>query len=183
MGPIQILSSEHDVIRKALDNLSLAIELIENEEFVNTDFFDKWLSFYRKFILNYHHFKEEHVMFKELAQKKEGALDGQIESLRYQHERGRNLINEISRSLKGYSKNDEIDTTILLENLAAYVSLLRHHIHREEHIFYPMVDKIFTDGEKQGLVEEFDLEDKKAGEENLKTSLDLLREMGEILSI
>lgn len=182
MEPIKILVDEHSLIRKGLECLSLAIEKIENEEHVPVLFFHKWLEFYRNYILNYHHFKEEHVMFKELAQKKEGNIDGQIEALRYQHERGRNFINEISDSLKGYEKKDEIDVTTLLESLAAYISLLRHHIHREEHVFYPLVEKIFSDGEKEGLIKQFNSEDEKVGLENILKYKNIVVEMGELIT-
>lgn len=70
-------------------------------------------------------------MFTQLAQKTGGAFDGQIESLRHQHERGRNSIAEIASSLEGYTRGNEIQTTALIENLAAYISLLRHHIHED----------------------------------------------------
>ena len=50
-----------------------------------------------------YHFKEEHVMFAQLAQKRGGVFDGPIDALRHQHERGRNLISEISDSLDGHS--------------------------------------------------------------------------------
>ena len=182
MGPIKILVDEHSLIRNALESLSLAMEKIENGEHVPVVFFEKWLEFYRSFILNYHHFKEEHVMFKELAQKKEGTLDGQIEALRYQHERGRNYMNLVSDSLRGYKKKEELDTAILQENLAAYISLLRLHIHREESVFYPLVENIFSEGEKKGLIRQFNIENRKIGSENIDKNESIVKEMGELLS-
>ena len=181
MEPIQMLLEEHQVIRKALENLSLAMDMIENDEDVPLGFFEKWREFYRSFILNFHHFKEEHVMFRELAQKREGSLDAQIEALRYQHERGRNFMNEVNRSIRGYEKRDPLDTTALLENLAAYVSLLRYHIHREEYIFYPMVSKTFSEAELKGLAEAFQTEDEKTQFKTSEEYRGLVEEMGQIL--
>ena len=108
-------------------------------------------------------------MFAQLAQKKGGILDGQIDSLRNQHEHGRNFILEISNSLDGYARGDEIHTITLIENLAAYISLLstllRHHMHREDHGFYQTVIKELSENELQGLLELFNEEDQngKAG--------------------
>jgi hemerythrin-like domain-containing protein len=163
MKSLEILTKEHGLIRQVLDNLSLAIEKLEVDERPPREFFEKALSFARHFADKYHHFKEEYVMFGLLAQKKEGAIDAQIDALRYQHERGRNFIAEIANSLEGYSKGEEFSTTSLLENLAAYISLIRRHIHREDHFFYPMVEKELSAHEDKGLVEQFKKEEEKTG--------------------
>lgn len=121
------------------------------------------------------------MLFQLLAQKKQGALDDQIESLRYQHERGRDFITEIANSLEGYRKGEPIQTSALLENLAAYVSLIRHHIHREEYVFYPIAEKEFSEEEQKSLLGEFEKEDKKTGGKTFEESQKLLREMGALL--
>lgn len=153
MSPVQTLLEEHQLIRKALENLVLAMEMIENDEKVTPELFEKWDQFYQSFILNYHHFKEEYVLFRELAQKQKGAMDAQLDALRHQHERGREIMNRVRESLSGYYKADPGATATLLENLAAYAALLRHHIHREEHVYYPMIVSLFSEAEKKKLVE------------------------------
>jgi len=179
MDPIQILLEEHQLIRKALENLALAMEMIENDEKVSPVFFEKWREFYRSFILDHHHFKEEFVMFRELAQKRKGVLDAQIDALRNQHERGRNLMNEVSRSLKGYENDDPLDTSTLLENFAAYTSLLRHHIHREEEVYYPMVAILFSEAEKKGLADAFQTENEKVPPQRRQWHIDVVNEMAQ----
>ena len=66
MTPMEILIEEHRLIRQALDNLSLAIEKLENEERPPVEFFKKWIELYHCFILDFHHFKEEHVDYRPL---------------------------------------------------------------------------------------------------------------------
>lgn len=122
-------------------------------------------------------------MFTQLAQKKGGELDAQIESLRYQHERGRNFIAEISNALDGYAKGNEIHTTILLENLSAYIALLRLHIHKEGHVFYPMVKNEFSESDLQGLLELFKEEEQKAGGKTFENGQKLVQEMSSMLDI
>jgi hemerythrin-like domain-containing protein len=181
LDPMEILVNEHGLIRQFLDNLAIAMDQIETEERPPREFFEKAIKFARNFTDKFHHFKEEHVMFVRLAQKKGGALDGPIDSLRHQHERGRNFITAISNSLDGYTKGDEIHTTTLLENLAAYIHLLRHHIHKEDHHFYLMVKKEFSESEFHDLLELFNKEDQKGGGRTFENSRKLVQEMAALL--
>ncbi len=119
MEAIDILKKEHGLIRSFLDNLSMAVERLEDEQKPPAEFFEKAIRFARQFADSFHHFKEEEVIFRHLAQNQDGEIDAQIEALRYQHERGRNFISGISDALPGYTKGEEIKTSDVLENMAA----------------------------------------------------------------
>jgi len=179
--PIEILVNEHGLIRQFLDNLAIAVDQLETEERPPREFFEKAIEFARNFADKFHHFKEEHVMFVRLAQKKGGVLDGPIDSLRHQHERGRNFITAISNSLDGYARGDEIHTTTLIESLASYIHLLRHHIHKEDHHFFPMAKEAYSESEFQDLLELFEIEDQKVGGKTFKNSRELVQEMAALL--
>ena len=181
MDVIDILVYEHTLIQQFLDNLSMAAEKLEAGERPPREFFEKAIEFARNFTDKFHHFKEEHVIFAQLAQRKDGVLDGQIDSLRHQHERGRNHIIEISDSLDGYARGNEIHTSTLLENLSAYISLLRRHIHEEEDNFYKIVKKEFSENELEGILEVFYKEDKRTGGNTFVNSQNLAQEMDSLL--
>jgi hemerythrin-like domain-containing protein len=135
MRTTEILTREHGLILQALESLSQAQKRIEKNQSLPKGYFEKALMFLREFADQFHHFKEEYLMFGLLALKKGGAFDGPIGSLRYQHERCRACIEAISNLRDGYSNGDGIATTKLLENLAAYISLLRRHIHERDLLF------------------------------------------------
>lgn len=177
--PIETLVNEHGLIRQFLDNLSMAAGELEVDERPQRAFFEKAIEFARRFTDRFHHFKEEQVMFVKLAEKKGGLLDGEIEALRHQHERGRTFIAGLSAALDGYAAGDETATTTLLENLASYIHLLRHHIHKEDHRFFPIARQAFSEKELQGLADLFEKEDGDAGtfEENRR----LVQEMAGLL--
>lgn len=181
MKPTEILIDEHNLIRQALDSFVLAIEKLERNERPPAEFFEKGIKFVRSYADKFHHFKEEYLMFGHLAEKNNGELDAQIDALRYQHDRGRDLITTIDSALEGYKQGEDARTTILLENLAAYVSLLRTHIHKEDHSFYPLVDREFTEEEQRSLLEEFHKEESKAGGQITQESQKLVKEMGALL--
>ena len=163
MKATEILIREHALIQQALKSLSRAQKKIEENQQLPKGFFEKALVFLREFADQSHHFKEEYIMFGFLALKKDGAFDGPIGSLRFQHERCRACIDEISNSLDGYADRDDIATTRLLENLAAYISLLRRHIYQEEHIFFKMAEEELSKKEENILSVQFKKENQKMG--------------------
>ena len=183
MKATEILLREHAMILQALEILFRAQEKIEKNQQPPKGFFEKALVFVGEFTDEFHHFKEEYLMFGLLALKKGGAFDGPIGSLRYQHERCRACIREISNSLDGYAAGDDIATTRLLENLAAYVSLLRRHIYEEDHTFFKMAEQEISKEEEDLLLVQFKKEDQKMGGQTFYgQNRKLLDEMEALLS-
>lgn len=181
MEALEILLKEHGLIRQFLDILHLGMEKLEEGERPPVEFFEKAIEFARKFSDKYHHFKEEYLLFNLLARKKNGRMDAQIDSLRYLHERGRNLIQGLAQSLDGYSKGREAQTIAVLENVAAYISLLRQHIHKEDHIFFLMVAKEISEKEDADLLAAFKKEEGKMDRKVFANSSKLLEGMEELL--
>jgi hemerythrin-like domain-containing protein len=163
MNVFQALTHEHRLIRQYLDNLAFAAERLEHGERPPKEFFENLVLFAREFVDGYHHFKEEHQMFVLLAQKVKGKHDAAIEVLRYQHERGRAVINAISEAIPGYHRGNERDVLTMLENMVVFGSLLRQHINREDSVFYPMAKKELSKEDEERLREEFQRADEKAG--------------------
>lgn len=163
MTALDKLKDDHKLIKRYLDNLLLAHDFLVDREEVPASVFEKTLDFSKQFMNKYHHHREEYILFIKLAEKKGGALDPQIVSLRDQHERSRNLISQIKEALKGYKNGDEVASTRLAENVGYYVSLERQHVNRENHVFYPMAKEAFSDEE----MAEFDAEFKKVEEKQV----------------
>jgi hemerythrin-like domain-containing protein len=74
MKALKILRDEHALIRQYLDNLALASEKLERGERPPKEFFEKAVDFSRQFVDKHHHFKEEHIIFTWLAQRKKGGV-------------------------------------------------------------------------------------------------------------
>ncbi len=182
MDPIETLSNEHGLIRQYLDNLALAATHLEEGRRPSRAFFEKGIDFARTFADRFHHFKEEHVLFVRLAQRKQGEIDAQLEALRHQHERGRELISAVAAALDGYEAQDAGHTAALVENLAAHIALLRHHIHLEDHVFYPMARKTLRADEISELEAEFARQRDKEGAETFERSHKTVVDMGSIIT-
>ena len=77
---------------------------------------------------------------------------------------------------------DPIKTGELLENVAAYASLLRHHIHLEDHVFYPMARKTLTEQELETIGLEFDKQQEKHGQDTFERCHKMVVDMGSIVT-
>ena len=181
MEIIDILTNEHKLIRQYIDDIEVVLDLMKHNMMPGREFFDNGVEFTRSFSDRYHHYKEEYIMFAKMAEKKGGEIDAQVMFLRDQHERARDFTSRIAASLDYYTKGDSIYTSRLIENLGYYGHLLKEHIHREDHIFYPMAEKMFSEAEAQELLAEFDKAEKKFDENILEVSRRLVEEMSALL--
>jgi len=163
MKSIDILIAEHGLIRQGLGILGMARNKLERNESPQRTFFEIGIDFCRNFADRFHHFKEENIMFGMLAMKEECDLDGEMIALRYQHERNRHFIRQIEDVLDPYAEGDPMATTTLLESLASYISLLKRHIHREDHLFFKMAEKVLSDHEDAVLLKHFKNEEERLG--------------------
>ncbi|MCP4115850.1 MAG: hypothetical protein GY737_10680 [Desulfobacteraceae bacterium] len=159
MNITQTLVDEHVLILKGLEALRIARDKIERNRHPPKLFFEKAVPFFRNYADQYHHYKEEFLMFGFLARKKEGTLDLEIGALRHQHEKGRQFLTRLERSINGYGMENEIAVTTLLENLASFIAVLGRHIFREDNLFFPMVEQELSLDEKTTLFEQFQLEE------------------------
>ena len=181
MSVLDTLKDEHRLIRRYIDIMEVVSELIRENKEVPKEIFGHFLEFSKTFMDTYHHFKEEYVLFLKLAEKKEGAIDPQIVSLREQHERGRNFISRIKKSINGYIEKDEAATATLHENLGYFNLLQKQHLNRENHVFYPMAREAFSDEEMKEFEVEFEKEKEKLGEDVFKKSEQLVDQIAALL--
>ena len=179
MKSTKLLSREHRLILTALDHLETARRALERDLRPPAELFTRAVQFFRNFADRFHHFKEEYLMFGLLAEKRDGEMDLAIGVLRHEHERCREHIQAMEDAIPGYAHGEEIATITLLENLAAYISLLRRHIHKEEHTFFPLVERSLSEPEDRDLHRRFRSEAEGAGGPN---GGDALSRYGEAVS-
>ncbi len=181
MNPMEILAKEHDLIRQALDSCRLARQKMEEGTNPPAEFFEKMVEFARTYVDKRHHFKEEYLMFGRLAEIHRSDLDAEIEALRQQHDHGREFVSEMANALDGYSKGKDAQVTIMLENLAPYTTMLRHHILREDRVFYPMVVEELSREEMDDLAALYTKEDEKPERGTIEGMEALAQELGTLV--
>ncbi len=163
MEAVTILKKEHMIILKFLDQLALAGEMVVQDKFPPEQFFEQAVDFARKFADKFHHFKEEDIMFRILAQKRSGELDAELEKLRQQHEHCRSYVSAISAAAEGCAAGRDGEARILHRNLVDYVNMLRKHINFENITFFPLVVRELSADELDALASEFGKWDEKMG--------------------
>ncbi|OGQ90216.1 MAG: hypothetical protein A2464_14310 [Deltaproteobacteria bacterium RIFOXYC2_FULL_48_10] len=163
MSVTQTLIQEHQLILRVLGLLRRARKRMEKGKKVPTAFFEPAMDFCSGFADQFHHFKEEFLLFGLLSHKRQGELDSTMGALRYQHECCRQSIAGIRQALAGYGENDALAPSFLLENLAVYVSLLQRHIHEEDKVFFPLAEKVLLPFEKTALARQFEEEEEQQG--------------------
>ena len=183
MKPLAKLTSEHGNILEGLDYLSKAKDALEKNRCPPKKFFESAVLFFREYADKFHHYKEEYLLFSFLARNKEGEIDLEMGSLRYQHELNRECIAKIEKSLNGYEMGSEIAITTLLMHLAAFISILRRHIYREDQLFFPMAEAELSENEKESLQNQFDQEEAAVdGKSIIHRSQTRLQEMAALIS-
>ena len=181
MRPLDLLRHEHDLIRQFLDTLELAVVKMESEDLPPREFFDKAMRFAHTYADEFHHIKEEHIMFVHMARKKDGAIDEQLDALSQQHEGARNYLSALNTALDGYAAEQPRDVERVRMSIAAYTFLLRNHMHMEDHVFFPLVEESLTPEEEQQLHIEFEEALKKAEGKDFERSHLLVAEMESML--
>ncbi len=158
MDAIGVLIEEHVVIKGFIEALNAAERKLEAGERIPAEFLRGMVEFAREFVDRYHHGKEETQVFVRVAQLQAGEFDGALDALRQQHEHGRDHIAAIAASIDGYDAGDPLKDADVLEHLAAYASMLRLHIHREDHVFFPMARMHLDESENAALLKSFERE-------------------------
>ena len=181
MEAVTMLKEEHIVILDFLDQLTLAGERIVKDKFPPKEFFETAVDFARTFADKFHHYKEEDIMFRILAQKHSGSLDGQLEKLRQQHEQCRDYMTAISASAEGCASGSDGDARILHRNLADYVTTLRKHINFENVTFFPLIARELSSDELDALAVEFRKWDEKMGGMTLENGKKIVKSLAESL--
>ncbi len=184
MKVTQTLTDEHLLILKVLHMLDQSRKQLENGKLIPGEFYEKAMIFCSDFADQFHHFKEEFLLFGLLSYKKQGELDSAMGTLRYQHERCKHCIGQIKKALKGYDNKEEMSITFLLESLSIYVSLLRRHIYLEDQIFFPMAEKTLSKEEKDSLIKQFTDEEIRLGTRDFifARNQSIVNELSQIIS-
>ena len=178
----QALVDEHVLVLKGLKLLKIARDKIEKNQHPVKTFFEKAIPFFQNYADKYHHYKEEFLMFGFLAQKKEGLMDLEIGSIRYQHETERKFLIRLEKSINGYAIKNEIAITNLLGNLSSFISILTRHIFREDNFFLPMIEQDLSIVEKKTFLEQFKLKQQALKQKKtIVNNLELLEDMEKLI--
>jgi hemerythrin-like domain-containing protein len=108
----------------------------------DVDAFADCVTFIRLFADACHHGKEEDLLFPELEKGGLPHDQGPIAVMLHEHQQGRAYARHMADSLDGARRGDEQARATLRNAAAAYVSLIRGHIMKEDNVLFEMADQM-----------------------------------------
>lgn len=142
---LEVLYEEHAIIINAIDAAKKASQLIEKKPGEYEDNIRRLIDFFRTYADQFHHHKEEEILFPEMAKRNELLKGSILHEMLENHADFRIQIKEIEQLLnkKEYSSAQAI--------LNSYTDALLNHIAAENEEVFPMAESLFNDKELQTI--------------------------------
>ena len=169
---MKVLFDEHEIIVNAIDTARQAKSLIEKDDVAYGKLIHQLIDFFRNYADKYHHFKEEEILFPEMAKRNDLLADGVIKEMFENHEDFREMIRNIESSL------DEKKYSEAQQRLEKYTEALLDHIAVENDEVFQTAESIFSEEELEKIYFRFEDCDRELGnakKEELKELADTLR--------
>lgn len=174
--PGEDLMQEHGVVERILLLYDEAARRIEHNEPVELSSIMAAAGVVRRFVQDYHEKLEESEVFPRL--QKMGRELGLIATLLKQHERGRQVTDEIVR-LSGGSNHSE-----LARLMRGFARMYRPHAAREDTVLFPAFRSIFSDDQYRELGERFEAKEHSVlGENGFENTVEELARLEATLGI
>jgi hemerythrin-like domain-containing protein len=156
MRPTEILSSEHRVIEIGIDCLERISDEAIKEDKLDKASAEQAVDFIRNFADRCHHGKEENQLFALLEEKGMPADGGPTGQMKHEHEQGRAFVSGMADSIDEASDGVAKALAKFVQNAQNYIQLLRDHIKKEDHVLFPMADRMLDDDDQDSLKTAFD---------------------------
>lgn len=155
MTPTEILVDEHRLIKKVLDWGDAELARIAAGGRPDTARLLQAVDFIRNFADRCHHAKEEGLLFARMSERGMPREAGPIAAMLYEHDLGRTYVAAAANALEGAGRGEAGAMEALRENLGGYIALLRAHIDKEDHVLYPMAERLLGPSDQEWLLREF----------------------------
>ena len=139
---IDVLEAEHRAIETGLEVLERSLRPAPNWQLVA-----QIVAFVRGYADQFHHAKEEDLLFPRLVERGLPGDTGPIGCMLDEHEEGREYVRSMLLAM------EQQDADRLQSAGQAYVALLRQHIAKEDGILFPMARRMLNAGDEKELLQ------------------------------
>lgn len=153
--PTAMLEQEHQLIAKVVSATQVLAARIEAGQVVNKAILQEIVEFMRLFADQYHHGKEEKLLFPLLADNGVPIHGCPIGALTAEHVKGRAFVQGLADAISASSKNAAYARENIIENLRGIAGLYPEHIWKEDYLLFPMGKKILSTDQLNLLHGEF----------------------------
>lgn len=151
MKPTAELSHEHQAILTMIRVLGVMADRLEAGTPVDPADLEKSVEFIRVFADKCHHAKEEGHLFPEMEKAGIPRERGPIGVMLAEHVEGRSHVAAMDGAIAGIRQGDRRAAGVFAGAARGYGELLTRHIHKEDHILYPMADARLTAVQQDSL--------------------------------
>jgi hemerythrin-like domain-containing protein len=154
--------AEHRLIEEMLSVVRGRVAEMEQRGEADPVFIDTVVDFIRMYADRTHHGKEEDILFRELAGKN---MDGKnarlMRELLDEHLFGRQITGELVAAKERYQAGDTAALGEIVEKLKTLAAFYPRHIEKEDNVFFPETESLFTPEELDSMLAEFREFDRK----------------------
>jgi hemerythrin-like domain-containing protein len=154
MKPTEILSNEHRVIEQVLACLERIVEQSQEEGSLDEQSARDAIAFFRNFADRCHHGKEETHLFPALELQGFPRDSGPIGVMLHEHQQGRDHVRGMDANIEA-AAGSPAALRQFIDHAEGYLTLLREHIYKEDHVLFPLADRTLSEEDQQGLLAAF----------------------------
>ncbi len=155
MRPTDILKQEHRNIERMLSVLERAVGRASAGESIQPQVFRDAIRFIQLYADRCHHGKEEDLLFTAMEQRGFPREAGPIAVMLYEHDKGRSHIKSMIEAVERLEQGNAGAITDIQSHALGFIGLLRQHIHKEDHVLFPMADHHLHEADIVRLEKEF----------------------------
>ncbi|HTG82254.1 MAG TPA: hemerythrin domain-containing protein [Geobacteraceae bacterium] len=148
----QALVHEHRLILRMLAVLEQKAALTGRGEYTNYRFYLEAVDFIRNYADRFHHAKEEDVLFEALVAHGMPRANSPVAAMLMEHDHGRAYVRAMEEAATAALAGKPGQETAIAENALGYAALLREHIDKEDHILYPLAERVLPEEVRDGIL-------------------------------
>ena len=150
-----ILKHEHRIIERSLRALDGVCDRLGVGASIPAGDLLEVIDFITTFADQYHHGKEERILFPALERCGIVREGGPLRAMEHEHRIERGLIAALRQAVVSYREGDNEAVRRFVEAAHSYLHMLAGHIEKEDSILFRIADEILDDDEQEQIAEGF----------------------------
>lgn len=155
----EVLRQEHEIITVALGGAKREVLSIHETHKINSQKIEKIIDFCWNFIERCHNAKEENYLMAKMQERGLPSDKEPILVMSLEHKEGKGMVKALAAALPQAKIGESPAIASVALNLRAYIGLLHDHIDKQNNVFFPLADQIFTPDDQRELLVAFEKHD------------------------
>jgi len=160
LSATEILHLEFDTTRRVLQILENASNCLDNDKPVSKETFNEIIDIINGYTHKCHQGKEDNVLFPFLKDVRGGEKKDFLGQLLMEHVSARDEIRNLAGAVNYIYQGKKAKKKII-KIARAYIKFMDKHIHTEEKVLFPWMNKVLTRDEQMILITKFEAMEKE----------------------